>query len=36
MESITAETVRRLLPRRRQDGHKGTFGKVCVFGGAVG
>ena len=36
MESITTETVRRLLPRRRQDGHKGTFGKVCVFGGAVG
>lgn len=36
MERIDRELVRRLLPRRRADGHKGTFGKVYVLGGAVG
>ena len=36
MERITREWVRRQLPRRRSDGHKGTFGKVYVLGGAVG
>ena len=36
MELITEELVRCLLPKRRPDGHKGTFGKVYVYGGAVG
>ena len=36
MEYITARLVRSLLPRRREDGHKGTFGKVYVYGGCVG
>ena len=36
MEQITPELVRRLLPRRSPEGHKGTFGKVYVLGGAVG
>lgn len=36
MERITAELVRRLLPRRRPDGHKGDFGRVYLYAGAVG
>ena len=36
METITAALCRTLLPRRSRDGHKGTFGKVAVVGGAVG
>ena len=36
MDQITETMVRGLLPRRREDGHKGTFGKVYVLGGAVG
>ena len=36
METITADMVRRLLPERNPDGHKGTFGKVYIYGGAVG
>lgn len=36
MEEITVQLCRALLPRRRPDGHKGTFGKVAVIGGAVG
>ena len=36
METITAALCRSLLPPRRRDGHKGTFGKVAVIGGAVG
>ena len=36
MEELTARLCRTLLPRRRPDGHKGTFGKVAVVGGAVG
>ena len=36
MEPITPALCRRLLPRRDPDGHKGTFGKVLVLGGAVG
>lgn len=36
LKPITDELVRRLLPKRRADGHKGTFGKVYVYGGAVG
>lgn len=36
MEIITPGLVRSLLPRRRQDGHKGSFGRVYVYGGCVG
>ena len=36
MEELTARLCRTLLPRRRPNGHKGTFGKVAVVGGAVG
>lgn len=36
MEIITAGLVRSLLPRRRRDGHKGSFGRVYVYGGCVG
>ena len=36
MEEITAALVKNLLPRRRQDGHKGSFGRVYVYGGSVG
>lgn len=34
--SLETEAVRCALPRRRPDGHKGTFGKVLIVGGAVG
>ena len=36
MERIDAALCRKLLPPRDPAGHKGTFGKVCVLGGAVG
>lgn len=36
MELIDREFVRRALPARPADGHKGTFGKVCLLGGSVG
>lgn len=36
MEYITKELAAALLPKRKADGHKGTFGKVCVIGGSVG
>ena len=36
MEYITAQFVHSLLPARQEDGHKGTFGKVYVYGGCVG
>ena len=36
MEPITRELVRSLLPPRDPGGHKGTFGKVYVYGGCVG
>ena len=36
MLTITKELVRELLPLREPLGHKGTFGKVYVYGGAVG
>lgn len=36
MERITRELVRSLLPPRDNGGHKGTFGRVYVYGGAVG
>ena len=36
MEEITANLVKKLLPKRDPNGHKGTFGKVRIWGGAVG
>ncbi len=36
MEQITRELAAVLLPPRKKDGHKGSFGKVCVIGGSVG
>ncbi len=33
---LSRETAASWLPRRPEDGHKGTFGKVCVIGGSVG
>lgn len=36
MEYITARLARSMLPPRREDGHKGTFGKVYVYGGCMG
>lgn len=34
--TFTAAEAARFLPKRPWDGHKGTFGKVCVIGGSVG
>lgn len=36
MKMITRELVRSLLPRRDPDGHKGTFGRVYIYGGCTG
>lgn len=36
METVTARLARRLLPTRRADGHKGTFGRIYVVAGDVG
>ena len=36
METITAAFVRRCLPRRDPEGHKGDFGKVLCICGSVG
>ena len=36
MEPITKALCRALVPRRAPEGHKGTFGRVAVIGGAVG
>lgn len=33
MEPITPQLVRRLLPPRPPGGHKGTFGRVYIYGG---
>lgn len=33
---FTAKEAARALPSRPFDGHKGTFGKVCIIGGSVG
>ena len=33
---LDGETAASWLPVRPADGHKGTFGKVCVIGGSVG
>ena len=34
--TVEEDFVRSCLPVRRADGHKGTFGKVLIIGGAVG
>ena len=36
MQAIDRDYVRAALPRRREDGHKGDFGKLLIVGGAVG
>ena len=36
METVTARLARHLLPTRRADGHKGTFGRIYVVAGDVG
>lgn len=36
IQSVEAPFVQAVLPPRKADGHKGTFGKVLVVGGAVG
>ena len=36
VEPIGGELVRRLLPRRDPEGHKGAFGKVLCLCGSVG
>lgn len=35
MELITPQLVRQMLPPRQPDGHKGTFGKVYIYGGCA-
>ena len=35
-EACDAACAGALLPKRRKDGHKGTFGKVSITGGSVG
>ena len=35
-EACDGACAGRLLPRRRPDGHKGTFGRVSITGGSVG
>lgn len=36
MERITSQLVRKLLPPRQSGGHKGTFGRVYIYGGCAG
>lgn len=36
MQTIDKALARRLLPPRAPDGHKGSFGKIYVYGGCVG
>ncbi|MGM9536821.1 MAG: NAD(P)H-hydrate dehydratase [Candidatus Onthomonas sp.] len=36
MTALTRELIASWLPRRPEDGHKGTFGKVLIAGGSVG
>ncbi len=35
-QTVERDFVRTALPPRKIDGHKGTFGKVLIVGGAVG
>ena len=35
-EACDGACAGRLLPRRRPDGHKGTFGRVSITGGSIG
>ena len=35
-QTVERDFARAALPPRRADGHKGTFGKVLIIGGAVG
>ena len=35
-QTVEADFAKAALPRRRVDGHKGTFGKLLIVGGAVG
>lgn len=35
-QTVEQDFVRSAVPRRKTDGHKGTFGKVLVVGGSVG
>lgn len=35
-ETIDAQFVREILPKRQPDGHKGTFGKDYILAGSVG
>ena len=36
LQTMESDFPRQALPKRKADGHKGTFGKVLVIGGAVG
>jgi len=35
MEDITAQQVRTLIPKRRESGYKGDFGRIYVYGGST-
>ena len=35
LQWISAEDVRRILPRRRRDSHKGSFGRTLLLGGSA-
>lgn len=35
VQTVTEDFVRWAVPRRRADGHKGTFGKLAIVGGSV-